>query len=118
MQGRFRRCASRRGELPSIVQLVLTREDGISRRLASGARGVSEELLNGAEIGSRVEKVRGEGVAQRVHREPSVLVDLLEELADHELHRAHPDARARAREKERGAIDLSAEHPRELIALR
>src|SRR5512140_213986 len=81
-------------------------------------RGVSEELVDGAEIGAGVQKVRGEGVAQRVHREASGLVDLLEELADHELHGAHAYSRAGAREKERGAIDLAAEHSRELIALR
>ena len=78
---------------------------------------MAEELLHRAKIRAGVEEVRREGVAKRVHRKSRILIDLLQELADDELHGAHADARARAREKERGAIDL-AERARELVALR
>ena len=62
-----------------------------------------QELLYGAQVRTGVEKMRGKGVAERVHRQSGILVDLLQEGRDHLLH--HPLADAFA-----GARDVAALH--------
>src|SRR4051812_29626704 len=63
----------------------------------------------------------GEGVAQRVDRETSVLVDLVEKPRDDLLHHTHSDALAGSREEIRAALDTRActtPVAQEIVALR
>src|SRR6185437_10102312 len=106
----------------SRVRLYVDRLDALDARMGVDLRrrngGVAEKLLHGAEVGAGVQQVRREGVAQRVHGEAGVFIDLAEKRGDGVLHGAHANAPAGAAQKERGAIDASpaAEHARELVA--
>jgi hypothetical protein len=59
-----------------------------------------------------------EGVAQRVHAEACLLVDLPEKARYRFLYGADADAPARPREKDRHAIRGRADRPDQLVALR
>src|SRR5690606_10462570 len=66
--------------------------------------------LHGSQVRAGVEEVGGEGVAERVYRETGALVELVEKLADGELHRSHAQPSPSSREKERGAIGAPSLH--------
>src|SRR5207247_2776014 len=50
-----------------VVQLLQALDRRMSIHLCRAQRGVAQQLLNGAQVGSGVEQVRGERVPQRVH---------------------------------------------------
>ncbi len=77
-----------------VVNLQKLADRGVRVTLRGGQRRVAEQLLNGAEVRSVSEQVRGKGVPQRVRVQIPVYVDQAHIFFHDARHRPRRQARA------------------------
>src|SRR5438132_6622004 len=79
---------------------------------------MAEQFLHCSEISTSIQKMRREGVPQRMGREPRALIDPVEKALHGILNRPHRDPLAAAAEKKRRSIARLANPAQQLVTLR